>query len=33
LVRVDLRRGSGIVHRLGRGGAPLQRVEWPEGQP
>ncbi|MCS7957741.1 hypothetical protein N0408_27905, partial [Pseudomonas aeruginosa] len=21
------------VHRLGRGGAPLQRVEWPEGQP
>lgn len=33
LVRVDLCRGSGIVHRLGRGGAPLQRVEWPEGQP
>ncbi|MFU5334546.1 MULTISPECIES: PA2928 family protein [Pseudomonas aeruginosa group] len=34
VLRVDLRRGAGVAHRLARGaGAPLRRIEWPEARP
>lgn len=34
VLRVDLRCGAGVAHRLARGaGAPLRRIEWPEARP